>query len=278
MKNRKQRNNREVLISKSVVVLCFALFGFTLFAQEQEIKKPAYIFIANNQIITKEQLITIGDKGLLKGMHKGVSEEKRNELAAILGEQIGDREFILLIDVFTEEEKLQREAVAAVDTTPKTKRLPKNREDELKLNIEDVASDFTVQMINGEEITLSKQKGKVVFINYWATWCAPCLMEFAEFPEKILEPLEGEDFVFIAIAIGEDKEKVAKKMLQMKKYGVDFNVGFDLDSTIWDQYASGAIPKSFILDKNGVIKYVSIGNTEGNVDKLALEINRLLKE
>jgi len=267
MKNRKQRNNREVLISKSVVVLCFALFGFTLFAQEQEIKKPAYIFIANNQIITKEQLITIGDKGLLKGMHKGVSEEKRNELAAILGEQIGDREFILLIDVFTEEEKLQREAVAAVDTTPKTKRLPKNREDELKLNIEDVASDFTVQMINGEEITLSKQKGKVVFINYWATWCAPCLMEFAEFPEKILEPLEGEDFVFIAIAIGEDKEKVAKKMLQMKKYGVDFNVGFDLDSTIWDQYASGAIPKSFILDKNGVIQYISIGNTEGNVGR-----------
>ncbi|MBQ0785961.1 MAG: TlpA family protein disulfide reductase, partial [Oceanihabitans sp.] len=151
-------------------------------------------------------------------------------------------------------------------------------EDELKLNIDDVASDFTVQMINGEEITLSKQKGKVVFINYWATWCAPCLMEFAEFPEKILEPLEGEDFVFIAIAIGEDKEKVAKKMLKMKKYGVDFNVGYDFDSTIWDQYATGAIPKSFIIDKNGVIQYISIGNTEGNVDKLALEINKLLKE
>ena len=277
MKNRKQRNNWKTSICNRVVVLSFALFGFTLFAQEQEIKKPAYVIIVNNQIITKEQLITIGDQGLLKGMHKGVSEEKRDELAAIHGEQIGDREFVILIDVFTEKEKLQR-AAAEAEITPKTKRLPKSREDGLKLNIDDVASDFKVQMINGEEITLSKQKGKVVFINYWATWCAPCLMEFAEFPEKILEPLEGEDFVFIAIAIGEDKEKVAKKMLQMKKYGVDFNVGFDLDSTIWDQYASGAIPKSFIIDKNGVIKYISIGNTEGNVDKLALEINKLLKE
>ncbi|MBQ0786915.1 MAG: hypothetical protein KBT69_05415, partial [Oceanihabitans sp.] len=71
MKNRKQRNNWKVIISKRVVVLGFALFGFSLFAQEQEIKKPAYVIIANNQIITKEQLITIGDQGLLKGMHKG---------------------------------------------------------------------------------------------------------------------------------------------------------------------------------------------------------------
>lgn len=271
----KKRENWKSIIGKRVLVLCFALFGFALFAQEQEIKKPTYIFIADNQIITKEELLIIGDQGLLKGMNKGISEEKRNELAAILGEQIGDREFIILIDVFTEEEKLQRDAAA--EATPKKEIVPKKRVDELKLNIDDVASDFTVQMINGEKITLSKQKGKVVFINYWATWCAPCLMEFAEFPDKILEPFQNEDFVFIPIAIGEDKVKVTKKMDKMKKYGVAFNVGYDLDKIIWEQYASGAIPKSFIIDKNGVIKYISIGNMEGNVDKLAFEINKLLK-
>ena len=131
-------------------------------------------------------------------------------------------------------------------------------------------------MINGEKINLSDLKGKVVLLNYWATWCAPCLMEFAEFPEKILEPFKDENFVLIAVSIGENKEKVEKKMDKMKKYGVNFNVGIDPQKEIWDKYATGAIPKSFLIDQNGIIKYISIGNSEGNVDKLAKEIKILL--
>lgn len=103
-------------------------------------------------------------------------------------------------------------------------------------------------------------------------------MEFAEFPEKILEPFKGENFILLAISIGESREKVKEKMEKMKKYGVDFNVGIDPDKEIWDKYATGAIPKSFLIDKNGIIKYISIGNSEGNVDKLAKEIKVLLAE
>ena len=148
----------------------------------------------------------------------------------------------------------------------------------MKLNINDTANEFTVQMIDGKKINLSDLKGKVVLVNFWATWCAPCLMEFAEFPEKILEPFKDENFILIAISIGESKEKVNQKMDKMKKYGVDFNVGIDPTKEIWDKYASGAIPKSFLIDKNGIIKYISIGNAEGNVDVLATEIRRLLAE
>lgn len=133
-------------------------------------------------------------------------------------------------------------------------------------------------MLDGKKINLSDLKGKVVLINYWATWCAPCLMEFAEFPEKILEPYKNEDFILIAISIGESKEKVEQKMHNMKKYGVDFNVGIDPKKEIWVKYATGAIPKSFLIDKNGIIKYISIGNADGNVDKLATEIRKLLEE
>jgi peroxiredoxin len=261
---------------KKLIILIFALYGSILFAQEKDIKKPEYVIIANNQIITKEKVGELGQQGLIKAMNKGVTEEKRNELVAKFGDKIGDREFVIIIDLLTEKEKAERQNKTTVDKKEVSE--VKNRNNELKLNINDTATEFTVEMINGKKINLSDLKGKVVLLNYWATWCAPCLMEFAKFPEKILEPFKNKDFILIAVSIGESKEKVENKMDKMKKYGVDFNVGIDPKKEIWDKYATGAIPKSFIIDQNGIIKYISIGNGEENVDKLAKEIKILLAE
>lgn len=259
---------------KKLIVLIFILYGFTLFAQKKEIKKLEYIIIANNEIITKEKLGELGQQGLIKSMNKGVTERERNELAKKFGNKIGDREFIIKVELLSEKEKTERQNKISQEN----KDIPqeKNSNNELKLNINDTATEFKVEMINGENINLSDLKGKVVLLNYWATWCAPCLMEFAEFPKKILEPFKDENFILIAVSIGENKEKVRKKMDKMKKYGVNFNVGIDPKKEIWDKYATGSIPKSFLIDQNGVIKYISIGNAEGNVDKLAKEIKKLI--
>lgn len=259
---------------RNIIVLVFVLFGFTLFGQEKVIKKPEYVIIANNEIITKEKLDEYGKEGLIQGMHKGVTQDERDKLAEKFGSQIGDREFIMKIDILTEKEKTESQNHVKSNDIKIIK--TENPNDNLKLNINDPASDFTVQMINGETIKLSDLKGKVVLVNYWATWCAPCLIEFAEFPEKILEPFKNKDFILIAISRGEEKERVQKKMSQLEKYGVNFNVGIDPDEKIWDQYATGALPKSFVIDQNGIIKYISIGNSEGNVDNLATEIKKLL--
>ncbi|MBU2920029.1 TlpA family protein disulfide reductase [Winogradskyella psychrotolerans] len=261
---------------KTIFFLIVSLYGFTLLAQGKEIKKPEYVIIANNEIITKEQVGELGQQGLIKAMNKGVTEDERNKLATKFGDKIGDREFIIIIDLLTEKEKKERKNQTASSDKKITKE--KNRNDELILNINDSASEFTVEMIDGKKINLSDLKGQVVLVNYWATWCAPCLMEFAEFPKKILEPFKNEKFMLIAISIGETKEKVELKMDKMKKYGVDFNVGIDPEKEIWDKYATGAIPKSFLIDKNGIIKYISIGNSDGNVDKLATEVKKLLAE
>ena len=96
--------------------------------------------------------------------------------------------------------------------------------------------------------------------------------------KKILEPFQDQGFVFVPIAIGQKKETVAKKVIQMKKYGVEFNVGYDTYSKIWNKYAQGSIPKNFLIDKKGLILYVSQGYSENSVDKLTAEIEKLLAE
>lgn len=257
---------------KKIIILFSILYGITLVGQTKEIKKPEYVIIANNEIITKEKVQEYGEQGSIKSMNKGVSQDVRNKLAEKFGEKIGDREFIILIDLITEEEKAENQKKMNSDVAIKNEII----DDGFILNINDNAKDFTVKMIDGKNITLSDLKGKVVLLNFWATWCAPCLMEFYEIPGKILKQFKNTEFVFIPISRGESEETVLKKMIQLKEYGIDFNVGIDPNENIWNKYASQSIPKNFLIDQNGVIKFISNGNTEGNVDKLATEIKKLL--
>ena len=81
-----------------------------------------------------------------------------------------------------------------------------------RAGVGDQAKDFTVQMINGETITLSDLKGQVVLLNFWRTSCPPCINELRAFPSKIVEPFKNSAFVLLPISTGESKRDVERTM------------------------------------------------------------------
>lgn len=262
---------------KKYLFLFFLIISNSLLFGQNSIaeKKPKYVIIAGDKIVTKEKVDELAKQGYVKGIMKGVSDEERSKLLEKFGEQIGGKEFIVLVSLFSEKEKQENEIKRTKNV------LIKNESPIAKdylLDKNDTAKDFSLQMIDGTSIRLSDLKGKVVLINFWATWCAPCIMEFYDFPSKIINKYKENDFVLLAVSIGEDQKKVKSKMESLKKDGIDFNVGIDPDKIIWNNYAKGSIPKNFLIDKNGIIRYVSTGNIENGLDKISSMIKNLLND
>ena len=119
-----------------------------------------------------------------------------------------------------------------------------------------MAPDFTVEMVSGEKITLSDLRGKVVLLNFWATWCPPCREELKHVQAEIIDRFKGEEFVFIPVSRGEDKSTVEGFR---KSTGYGFPMGLDPEQNIYRLYASNYIPRNFLIDRDGKIVLASVG-------------------
>ena len=138
----------------------------------------------------------------------------------------------------------------------------------------DKAPDFTVEMFDGTKTSLAELKGKVVLLNFWATWCPPCRQELTHVQKDIIDRFKGnEDFVFLPVSRGETRETVAAFR---EKMGYTFPMGLDPEQKIYRLYASNYIPRNFLIGKDGKVISATIGYEAPEFDELILLIERQL--
>jgi len=134
------------------------------------------------------------------------------------------------------------------------------------------AYDFTLDQLDGTKLDFQELEGKVVFINFWATWCAPCIAEMPGIQDLYGTFQDHPDIVFIMINI-EGKEDKVRKFIKKKKY--TFSIYFPDASLIPKVYESSGIPATFVLDKEGYIAYKKIGMASYDSDSFVKYIEKL---
>lgn len=118
------------------------------------------------------------------------------------------------------------------------------------------AQDFKIELTNGESFQLSDQQGKIVLMNIWATWCAPCHDETPDFVD-LYEQYKDQGLVILGVSIDEQGISVVKPF--MEKYNVNYPMVID-DGTIMDKYGpTMGIPTTYIIDKKGNLQYFATG-------------------
>jgi thiol-disulfide isomerase/thioredoxin len=137
------------------------------------------------------------------------------------------------------------------------------------------APPFEVQNINGQIISLQQQKGKVVFLNFWATWCPPCLAELSSINNFYLKIKDNPNIVFISVDSDND---LPKSTLFLQKRGYQFPVYGGNAGALPEQFFSGTIPTTIVIDKNGFVVFNHINRANYNDEKFAAYILDLAKQ
>ncbi len=118
--------------------------------------------------------------------------------------------------------------------------------------------DFTAYTIDGKKVKLSQFRGKVVLINFFTTWCGPCLREMTELEKEIWQPYRDKGLVVLAIGREETRDKLVPFRDEKK---LTFTILPDPDRKIFSQFATQYIPRNFLIDRKGQLIYSNIGYT-----------------
>ncbi len=137
------------------------------------------------------------------------------------------------------------------------------------------APNFNLLNMNDQEVGLEKLRGKVVLINFWATWCPPCRREMPSL-QRLWQQHGGKtDLQIVAVNVGEDADTVHGFMGSLD-VSPTFSIVFDKDSAVLRNWPIKGLPTTFLLDRKGRIVYRAIGGREFDSPESIGAINKLL--
>jgi peroxiredoxin len=135
------------------------------------------------------------------------------------------------------------------------------------------APDFTLRTMSGPNMRLAEQRGRVVMVNFWATWCGPCRQEMPQL-DRLYQKYKSSGFVLLGVNVDDDTQKAADVA---GKLGVSFPVLLDTDKAVSKLYDLSTMPSTVLIDRDGKVRYVHRGYLTGYEDNYDKQIRELLK-
>ena len=123
-----------------------------------------------------------------------------------------------------------------------------------------VAPDFTVQTVDGANISLSDFKGQVVLLNFWATWCPPCVRETPRLV-RVAEKYKGQGLVVLGVntTYQDDPAKVSQFVRDQR---ISYPVLLDPEGIVGEKYPARLMPTTYLIDRNGKIVHTKVGEVD----------------
>lgn len=143
------------------------------------------------------------------------------------------------------------------------------------VKVGDMAPDFTVEMLDGERIRLSELRGRVVMLTFWDPECPMCRSEMDVAESRIVERMKAAKVGYLPISRGYEREVISDFCASN---GYDFPVGLDPDKSIYTLYATKFVPRSFLIDKSGVIRSLYVEYGLERLEEILLAAERLSKQ
>lgn len=139
-----------------------------------------------------------------------------------------------------------------------------------------VASNFTLPDIDGNPHSMSELKGKVVMLNFWASWCPPCVREMPSM-ERLYAKYKDKDFVVVGVNQWEDEDTVFEFIGRLDLEPT-FPILLDRESRVSEQYSVKGLPTTFLINKDGNIQYRAMGGREFDHPAVGKLIDDMLKK
>ncbi|PUB83114.1 MAG: TlpA family protein disulfide reductase [gamma proteobacterium symbiont of Ctena orbiculata] len=137
-----------------------------------------------------------------------------------------------------------------------------------------MAPDFTLKSREGVNIKLSELRGQVVMVNFWASWCGPCRQEMPLL-QQLFDRYQSLGFSLLGVNVDEDRAAADKMLSDLP---VSFPILYDDRSKVSKQYQVKAMPSTFMVDRDGRIRYLHKGYKPGYEEEYQQQIRQLLRE